>query len=141
MIRQAHWSGELTGPKGSRPPRYAGLDAGARGLADHATRDADALLLWYRTQGQENRTEVELYLARRAIAADWRCTTVQAAAIIRDAMAHVVSRRPRANAQMAGMRKADYLDLRGRASAWLRAGVMEAVWRYEMANLPEPPPP
>ena len=140
MIRQAHWSGELTGPKGSRPPRYAGLDAGARGIAAHATRDADALLLWYRTQGQEHRTEVELYLARRAIAADWCCTTEQAAAIIRDAMVHVISRQPNANAQVVSMRKSDYLALRGRASAWLRAGVMEAVWRYEMANLPELPP-
>lgn len=142
MIRQAHWTGELTGPKKSKPPRYAGLDAGARGMADHATREADALLLWYRTCGQDNRTEVELYLARRAIAADWHCTTPQAAEIIRDAMAHVITRRPNAGASAVTLRKADYLEMRGQASAWLRAGLLEAVYRYEMANLDaEPLPP
>lgn len=142
MIRQAHWSGELTGPKGSRPPRYAGLDAGARGLADHGrARDADALLIWYHTMGQERQTAVELYLARRAIAAGWECKTEQAVSIIREAMVHVATRRPRAHARAVCMKKATFLELRAQASAWLRAGVMDAVWRYEMANLPEPPPP
>jgi hypothetical protein len=125
-------------PKESRPPTYAGLDAFARGLADHATRDADALLLWYRTAGQENRRHVELYLARRAIAAKWDCTTQQAAAVIADAMTHVALRRPNGAGRAAysvGMRKANFLELRALASAWLRAGVMDAVWRYGLATL------
>lgn len=142
VIGQAHWSGEVVAPPSSRPPRYAGLDAGARGLADHGrARDADALLVWYRTMGQDRRSAVELYLARRAIAADWQCTTEQAAAIIREAMAHVATRRPRAYAAVLCMRKATFLALREQASAWLRAGIMEAVWRYELATLPEPLPP
>lgn len=141
MNRQAHWSGEAVRPRQSRPPCYAGLDAGARGMADHWAQDADALLTWYRTGGQDNRITVELYLARRAIAADWNCTSKQAVTVIREAMLHVATRRPRKAAQEAHMREGDFLEYRGRASAWLRAGIMEAVWRYELANLPEVPPP
>jgi hypothetical protein len=125
-------------PKQSRPPTYAGLDAFARGLADHTTRDADALLLWYRTAGQENRRHVELYLARRVIAAEWDCTTEQAAAVIGDAITHVATRRPNGAGRTAytvGMRKAAFLELRALASAWLRAGVMDALWRYGLATL------
>lgn len=140
-IAQAHWSGELVGPRQSRPPSYAGLDAGARGLADHWTPDADALLLWYRTGGADRRLDVELYLGRRAIVTGWTCTTEQAAMIIREAMAHVATRRPRANAAGVRIRKETFLVLRQQASAWLRAGILDAVWRYEMANRPEPPPP
>jgi hypothetical protein len=33
------------------------------------------------------------------------------------------------------MRKANFLELRALASAWLRAGVMDAVWRYGLATL------
>lgn len=131
-MKQAHWSGELTGPKTSKPPHFAGLNAAARGLADHATHDGDALLLWYRTYGEIGKTDVELYLARRAIGAGWRCSTAQAVQIIDDAMAHVITRRPRAGA--VAMRKDDYLKLRGQASGWLRAGLVEAVYRYGIAN-------
>ena len=140
-MRQAHWSGELVGPRQSRPPRYLGLDAGARGLADHWSRDGDALLTWYRSHGRENRHAVCLYLARRAIAADWGCTSTQAVAIIEEAMHHVANRRPRARAQVVGLRKATFLHLRQQASAWLRAGILDAVWRYELANRREPLPP
>jgi hypothetical protein len=139
VTRQLTWDGQDTGPRQSRPPLYAGLNAGARGLADHATRDADALLVWYRTMGTERSREIELYLARRAIAADWQCATEQAAAIIREAMRHVATRRPRAAANAIHIRKATFLELREQASAWLRAGVMEAVWRYGLATLDAEP--
>ena len=33
------------------------------------------------------------------------------------------------------MRTEDAQELRARASAWLRAGIMEAVLRYELANI------
>lgn len=141
VMRQERWSGECIGPRESRPPRFAGLDAGARGLADHTTKDADALLVWYRTMGTAKRREVELFLARRAVAARWDCSDVQAVAVIRDAMEHVARRSTKFGAKAVAMRKDRYLDLRAKAAAWLRAAVMDAVWRYGVANLREPQTP
>lgn len=125
-------------PKGSRPPSYAGLDAAALGFADFTTRDADALLVWFRTGGRAHRVTVELYLARRAIAADWSCTAEQAAHVIRDAMLHVTippGRRgaPTRGALTAAMRKRDFYRLRASAAAWLRAAIMDAAYRYGVA--------
>ena len=127
--------------KRSKVPTLAGLDAGARGIADHLSREGDALLVWFRTAGRMQRRDVELYLARRAIAAGWDCDSADAAAIIRDAMLHVLTRRKRCAAKQLGMRKCDFLALRSRASAWLRAGILDACWRYGIAaDLWEPPP-
>lgn len=134
VMQQEHWSGECIGPKESRPPRFAGLDAGARGLADQTTKDADALLVWYRTMGVEKQREVELFLARRAVAAQWECSDVQAVAVIRDAMRLVALRAAKCGSAGVGIRKSRYLDLRAMAGAWLRAGIMEAVYRYEAAR-------
>lgn len=121
-------------PFESCPPAYAGCSALGRGLADHATRGADHLLVWYRTLGAERGLAVQLYLARRAIAADWPIATWQAAAIIESAMRHVATRRPNADAMRTHMRKEAFLEYRAQASAWLRAGIMEAVWRYELTH-------
>jgi hypothetical protein len=110
-------------------------------LADHSTKDADALLVWYRTMGAERRREVELFLARRAVAAQWNCSDVQAVAVIRDAMEHVACRSTKFGAKAVGIRKGRYLDLRANAAAWLRAAIMDAVWRYGVANLREPQTP
>jgi hypothetical protein len=123
-----------TGPKCSKPPSYAGLCAGARGLADYSTRDADALLLWYRSGGRIHRREVQCYIARRCIAAGWLCTIEQAAAIIEEAMLVVVTRRHRVGTSRARMRKGQFLDMRAQVSAWLRAGIMDALWRYGLAE-------
>lgn len=130
----------------SRPPFAAGLCAGARGLADHSTPEGDALLTWYRTAGAWNGREVRLYLARRAIAAKWSCTTAQAVAIIKAAMAHVLfpARRRGSNHPEidlhAGMRKSVFLDLRGQVGGWLRAGILDAEYGYALATW-EPPTP
>lgn len=124
----------------SRPPFAAGLCAGGRGLANHSTREGDALLTWYRTAGAWNGREVRLYLARRAIAAMWTCTTQQAAAIIESAMAHVLvpARRPGAirpdMEPHAGVRKGVFLAMRGQAAAWLRAGILDAEYGYWIAT-------
>lgn len=132
--------------KRSYTPRFAGLCAGARGLADQSTPEGDALLTWYRTAGAWNGREVRLYLARRVLAAKWSCTTAQAVAIIEAAMAHVLvpalrrgSNRPNMDPH-AGMRKAVFLDLRGQAGGWLRAGILDAEYGYALATW-EPPTP
>lgn len=119
--KESAWAEVRDRRRRSRPPFAAGLCAGGRGLANHSTREADALLTWYRTAGAWNGREVRLYLARRAIAATWICTTQQAAAIIESAMAHVLvpTRRPGGIRPElppnAGMRKGLFLDLRGQA--------------------------
>ena len=105
-------------------------------MADHSTTDADALLTWYRAAGRCHARDVRLHLARRAIAADWPCTAQQAAAIIEATLVHVLTRRApcaATGARDVAMRKDVYLQLRATASAWLRAGVMEAEWRYGAA--------
>ncbi|BCT96679.1 hypothetical protein LYSHEL_25500 [Lysobacter helvus] len=123
-------------------PALVGLDAGARGIADHMTREGDDLLVWFRSAGRMQTQEVQLYLARRVIAAGWNCDASDAAAIIRDAMLHVLTRRRPCAAKVLRMRKRDFLALRSRASAWLRAGILDANWRYGIAaDLWEPPPP
>ncbi|GAB3345854.1 hypothetical protein GCM10027359_29630 [Marilutibacter aestuarii] len=105
-------------------------------MADFTTRDADDLLVWYRSHGRERRLAVQLYLARRAIASDWKCSARQAVVVIESAMEHVRSRSAsaRLGAQDAGMRKGHFLDYRARAGAWLRAGILDAIWRYEQGN-------
>jgi hypothetical protein len=125
----------------SKPPTYAGLNAGARGMADHATRDADSLLTWYRTGGREQAQAVQMYVARRVLAARWDCTLQQAVAVIDGAMHHVATRQPRAGCIGACLRKETFLEYRAQASAWLRAGIMEAEWRYDVASLEAEPLP
>lgn len=132
-------NGEGLPPKESRPPVLAGLNAAARGFADYTTHDADSLLVWFRTGGRMQRRPVELFLARRAMVSQWPCTTPQAVAVIHDAMAHVLippGRRaaPRDGARRASMRKCDFYWLRSLASAWLRAGILDAAYRYEIAQ-------
>lgn len=144
--KEPSWAEVRDKRRRSRPPFFAGLCAGGRGLADQSTPEGDALLTWYRTAGAWNGREVRLYLARRAIAAKWTCTTPQAAAIIESAMAHVLvpARRPGGSRPdmdaHAGMRKSAFLDLRGQAAAWLRAGILDAEYGYWAATR-EPPTP
>ena len=144
--KEPSWAEVRDRRRRSRPPCFAGLCAGGRGLADHSTCEGDALLTWYRSAGAWNAHEVRLYLARRAIAANWTCTTLQAAAIIESAMAHVLvpARRPGGSRPdieaNAGMRKAAFLDLRGQAGGWLRAGILDAEYGYALATR-EPPTP
>ena len=133
---------DSTKRKESRPPVYAGLDAAARGFAEFITRDADALLVWYRTGGRERRREAQLYIARRAIAARWDCTAEQAFIVIEDALTHVASSRHAPSHRAACMRKKHYFRLRALASAWLRAGILDALYRYHSAiESPEPAKP
>ncbi|MGV8959356.1 MAG: hypothetical protein ACOH1V_03095 [Stenotrophomonas sp.] len=119
-----------------KPPYFAGMCAGARGIARHTQPDADALLVWYRTAGRTGANAVRLHLARRAIAADWQCFPHQAVVVIEDAMVLVLRRHAPAasvSAQSVAMRKAEFLVLRCQASTWLRASIMEAEWRYGCA--------
>lgn len=131
--------GEGLPPKESRRPVFCGLDAGARGFADYTTPDADALLVWYRSAGRAERRAVQLYLARRAVAAGWSCSITQAKAVIEDAMFHVLippGRRgaPTKGALTAGMRKREFYRLRADAGAWLRAGILDAEYRHALAR-------
>jgi hypothetical protein len=103
-------------------------------MAKHGTPEGDALLMWYRTHGRDNLQAVQLYLARRAIAAGWTCSNADAVTVIGDAMKHVVAGRRRCRPSQLCMREEDAQELRASASAWLRAGIMEAVWRYGLAD-------
>lgn len=136
--REPSWAEVRDCRKRSYTPRFAGLCAGARGLADQSTPEGDALLTWYRTAGAWNGREVRLYLARRVCAANWTCTAKQAAAIIEDAMAHVLIPPRRQHRQgkrtHAGLRKDAFFEMRGQAGGWLRAGILDAEYGYAMAT-------
>ena len=138
---RGHFKGACIRPKrddapdsGSRPPIDNTACAGARGFARHGTPEGDALLVWYRSHGREQVRAVELYLARRALVACWPVASGQALAIIRWAMAHVRAGRCRTRPQAIGIRAEVAQRLRADAAAWLRAGIMEAQWRYGLAR-------
>lgn len=139
-LKEPSWAEVRDKRRRSRPPFFAGLCAGGRGLADQSTPEGDALLTWYRTAGAWNAQSVRIYLARRAIAAGWTCSTLQAVAIIESAMALVlvpVRRRggDRPNIEPhAGMRKVVFFELRAQAGAWLRAGILDAEYGYALAT-------
>lgn len=118
----------------SHPPVTFTACAAARGFARHGTPEGDALLIWYRSHGTERIREVEMYLARRVISAGWDFPAEEAARIIRAAMVHVRAGRTSALRTPRGIRKARYQEHRAQASAWLRAGIMEANWRYGLAR-------
>lgn len=103
-------------------------------MARHSARDGDLLLMWYRSHGRDNVRDVQLYLARLVMAAGWDCGADNAVTIIGDAMRHVSGGRRRCQPSPLCMRTEDAQELRARASAWLRAGIMEAVWRYGLAE-------
>jgi hypothetical protein len=103
-------------------------------MAKHGVRDGDRLLMWYRSHGRDNVRDVQLYLARLAMAAHWDCGSANAAIIIGDAMRQVSGGRRRCQPSPLCMRTEDAQELRARAAAWLRAGIMEAVWRYGLAE-------
>ncbi len=121
-------------PAQSRPPIHCTTCAATRAFARHPDPAADALLLWYRSHGRERVRDAEAYLARRAWLAAWSCDGPQAVAIIRWAMAHVRAGRTRTAPVPMGLRDRQAQALRAQASAWLRAGVMEAEYRYGMAR-------
>jgi len=118
----------------SWPPVTSTLCAATRGYARHGTPEGDALLVWYRSHGRDRVRDVELYLARRALAACWPVTTHQARLLIHWAMAHVRAGRCRTPQVATGLRDATAQALRGDAAAWLRAGIVEACWRYGLAR-------
>lgn len=118
----------------SRPPLDNTACAGARGFARHGTPEGDALLVWYRSHGREQVRAVELYLARRALIAGWPCSDALAAEVIRWAMAHVRAGRCRTEPLAIRLRDETAQELRATAAAWLRAGIMEAEWRYGLAR-------
>lgn len=118
----------------SSPPIGFTACAGARGFARHGTPDGDALLVWYRSHGTARVSDVERYLARRAMVACWPCDDATAVATIRAAMEHVRAGRTSRLSPMVGLRKERYQAWRAQASAWLRAGIMEAEWRYGLAR-------
>lgn len=121
-------------PYVSRPPLANSLCAGARAFARHDTPEGDSLLVWYRSHGRERVRDVELYLARRALVACWPVSAEQALAVIRWAMAHVRAGACRTRPQPVRLRKTNAFELRAQAAAWLRAGIMEAQWRYGQAR-------
>ena len=118
----------------STPPAYNTLCAGTRGFAKHGTPEGDWLLTWFRSHGREQVRAVELYLARRAIVACWPVDAERALLLIRWAMAHVVAGRCRTCPVPVALRDATAQALRGDAASWLRAGLMEAQWRYGLAR-------
>lgn len=118
----------------SKPPRHVGLDAGARGMAKHLTPESDSLLVWYRSHGESQKKAVGLYLARRIVAAGWTCSTQDALILIDCAMTRVAAGRTRKRYLLPAMRRDDAQELMALATAWLRAGIMDAEWRYGLAN-------
>ena len=121
-------------PPQSKPPIHCTTCAATRAFARHEDPAGDALLLWYRSHGRERIRDVEAYLARRALLADWPCDAAQAVDIIRWAMAHVRAGRTRTAPVPVALRDDQAQGLRSLASAWLRAGIMEAEYRYGMAR-------
>lgn len=118
----------------SRPPLNNTLCAGARGFAQHGTPEGDSLLVWYRSHGRERVRAVELHLARRALLSCWPVSSEHAILLIRWAMAHVMAGRCRTPPVPVCLRDETAQALRGDAAAWLRAGIMEAQWRYGLAR-------
>jgi hypothetical protein len=125
---------EAASPVDSRPPAYNTLCAGTRGFAKHGTPEGDWLLTWFRSHGREQVRAVELYLARRALVACWPVDSERALLLIRWAMAHVLSGRCRTCPVPVALRDETAQTLRGDAASWLRAGLMEAQWRYGLAR-------
>ncbi|GAB2662973.1 hypothetical protein GCM10027193_16540 [Arenimonas aestuarii] len=136
-----HFKGACVRPKrdgapepDSRPPLSNTLCAGARAFARHGTPEGDSLLVWYRSHGREQANAVEMYLARRALVSCWPLDAERASAVIRWAMTHVLAGRCRTEPLPIRLRDEMAQALRAQAAAWLRAGIMEAQWRYGLAR-------
>lgn len=128
----------------SYPPRRLGLCSLTRGIADQMPY-GDDLLIWFHAAGRERGEHVGYWCAARVITSCWTCTTLQALAIIHDAMDCVITRHGPPSGRSAraiGMRKNNYLKLRAECCAWLRVGIMHAECAYAIAaDEREPPTP
>jgi hypothetical protein len=112
------------------PPRDIGLCPIACGYAKFNPGGYD-LLVWHRSHGREHKMQVAKWIAYRAIAAGWKCMRMEALWIIECAMAKVRAGRTRVKiSRLAHIPEKQFDRMLCQASSWLRAGVMEAEYRY-----------
>lgn len=112
------------------PPDSDGLCPIGCGFAYFAPGGYD-LLVWHRSHGKERKAEVARWMAYRIIAAGWDCLRMEALWVIHCAMERVrAGRRRMKHARPRLMPEKQFDRMLAEASAWLRAGVADAEYRY-----------